>query len=66
MKNNFNILFLSHGGGPMPILGDKGHDEMVLCLRTIASKIGKPSAILVVSATGRRQYRPLRQDRNLH
>jgi 4,5-DOPA dioxygenase extradiol len=50
MKNNFNILFLSHGGGPMPILGDKGHDEMVLCLRRIASKIGKPSAILVVSA----------------
>lgn len=34
----------------MPILGDKGHDEMVLCLRRIASKIGKPSAILVVSA----------------
>ena len=34
----------------MPILGDKGHNEMVSCLQGIASKIEKPSAILVVSA----------------
>lgn len=34
----------------MPLLGDAGHQEMVSCLETIASKIPKPDAILVVSA----------------
>lgn len=43
-------LFLSHGGGPMPLLGDTGHREMVSCLENIASKIPKPEALLVVSA----------------
>ncbi len=50
MKNRSNILFLSHGGGPMPLLGDEGHNEMVSCLKEIACKIERPSAILVVSA----------------
>ena len=50
MKHNQNILFLSHGGGPMPLLGDEGHKEMVTCLQDIATKIIKPSAIIVVSA----------------
>lgn len=44
------ILFLSHGGGPMPLLGDPGHGEMIDCLKHIASKLNRPSAILVVSA----------------
>ncbi|WP_029890425.1 DODA-type extradiol aromatic ring-opening family dioxygenase [Polycyclovorans algicola] len=43
-------LFLSHGGGPMPLLGDPGHVEMVACLRQIAEKIPRPDAIVVVSA----------------
>jgi aromatic ring-opening dioxygenase catalytic subunit (LigB family) len=44
------ILFLSHGGGPMPLLGDPGHHEMVENLKHIAAKIKQPSAILVISA----------------
>ncbi|WP_145108242.1 DODA-type extradiol aromatic ring-opening family dioxygenase [Gimesia panareensis] len=43
-------LFLSHGGGPMPLLGDPGHREMVACLQQIASQIPRPAAILMVSA----------------
>lgn len=43
-------LFLSHGGGPMPLLGDAGHQEMVACLEKIASNISRPDALLVVSA----------------
>jgi aromatic ring-opening dioxygenase catalytic subunit (LigB family) len=43
-------LFLSHGGGPLPLLGDEGHKEMVSCLREIGTRMAKPSAILVVSA----------------
>ncbi|MBY0498487.1 MAG: dioxygenase [Nitrosomonas sp.] len=44
------VLFLPHGGGPLPILGDKGHEKMVSFLQNIASKLGEPSAILVISA----------------
>jgi aromatic ring-opening dioxygenase catalytic subunit (LigB family) len=44
------VLFLSHGGGPMPILGDDAHREMVDGLTAIAAEINKPSAIIVVSA----------------
>ncbi|WGL15720.1 class III extradiol ring-cleavage dioxygenase [Microbulbifer bruguierae] len=44
------ILFASHGGGPLPLLGDPGHGEMVTCLQSIAGKLRRPSAILVVSA----------------
>jgi len=50
MKNKRCILFLSHGGGPLPLLGDDGHREMVSCLREISARIRKPSAILVISA----------------
>lgn len=50
MNKLSHILFLSHGGGPLPLLGDEGHTEMVACLQKITSKIPKPSAILVISA----------------
>ena len=50
MKTKPQVLFLSHGGGPMPLLGDKGHKEMVDCLQKIATDIRKPSAIIVISA----------------
>lgn len=50
MNANSQILFLSHGGGPMPLLGDEGHKEMFDCLQNIASILRKPSAIIVVSA----------------
>lgn len=44
------VLFLSHGGGPLPLLGDPAHLEMVVHLRAIAERLPKPSTILVVSA----------------
>lgn len=50
MKNKSRVIFLSHGGGPLPLLGDEGHKEMVDCLKTVATSIKKPSAIIVVSA----------------
>lgn len=43
-------LFLSHGGGPLPLLGDPGHHEMVACLGHVASTIPRPDALVVVSA----------------
>tara|TARA_R110002167_G_C12702246_1_gene653715 strand:- start:7169 stop:7969 length:801 start_codon:yes stop_codon:yes gene_type:complete len=45
-----DILFISHGGGPMPLLGDPGHREMVQRLQEITATLKKPAAILVISA----------------
>lgn len=50
MKPLPTALFLSHGGGPLPLLGDAGHSEMVACLADIAAHIAKPRAVVVVSA----------------
>jgi len=44
------VLFLSHGGGPLPLLGDEGHREMVDQLEQLTAKLEKPSAIIVISA----------------
>lgn len=50
MPSKHRILYISHGGGPLPVLGDAGHKEMVANLRHLASTMPKPSAILLVSA----------------
>jgi 4,5-DOPA dioxygenase extradiol len=50
MTQKPKALFLSHGGGPLPLLVDAGHQEMVACLENIAFTIPKPDALLVVSA----------------
>lgn len=44
------VLFLPHGGGPMPLLGDTSHDDLVAFLKKISTLINKPKAILMVSA----------------
>lgn len=44
------VLYLSHGGGPLPLLGDERHAEMVDVLKHIASRLEVPSAIIVISA----------------
>lgn len=51
-KNAFrgSALYLSHGGGPLPLLGDEAHREMVDLLKQVTSFLGNPSAILVISA----------------
>ena len=45
-----NILFLPHGGGPLPILGDPGHARLVEFLSGIRDALIAPRAILVISA----------------
>lgn len=44
------VIYISHGGGPLPLLGEKSHKEMVAGLEKIADILKKPSAIIVVSA----------------
>lgn len=50
IPNSLDALYLSHGGGPLPLLGDDRHREMTGLLRAIATRITKPSAIIVISA----------------
>ena len=48
--NAARIVYFSHGGGPLPILGDAGHEAMVDFMTRLPSKLARPDAILVVSA----------------
>ena len=45
-----DIVFISHGGGPLPLLGDPTHHELVETLTQITERLKKPKAIIVVSA----------------
>ena len=49
-KKNAQIVYFSHGGGPLPILGDPGHRVMVEFMTRLPERLTKPAAILVVSA----------------
>jgi aromatic ring-opening dioxygenase catalytic subunit (LigB family) len=44
------MVYFSHGGGPLPILGDASHKAMVDFMRRLPSQLRKPDAILVISA----------------
>lgn len=47
---SFSILYVPHGGGPLPLLGDAGHETLVRFLETVREVLIEPAAILVVSA----------------
>ena len=50
MENKGKVLFVPHGGGPLPVLGHQGHKAMVKFLENFNKKLDKPSAIIVISA----------------
>eukprot|EP00240_Pyramimonas_obovata_P012855 CAMPEP_0118948582 /NCGR_PEP_ID=MMETSP1169-20130426/48087_1 /TAXON_ID=36882 /ORGANISM="Pyramimonas obovata, Strain CCMP722" /LENGTH=258 /DNA_ID=CAMNT_0006895053 /DNA_START=8 /DNA_END=781 /DNA_ORIENTATION=+ len=52
MPKHLPALFISHGGGPLPLLGDQGHESLSRCLSRVATEmsIQRPQAICVVSA----------------
>ncbi len=45
-----SVLFIPHGGGPLPLFGDESHQDMVDFLKEITPTFGEPSTILVISA----------------
>ncbi len=45
-----SIVYLSHGGGPLPVLGEPGHVKMVEFMKELPSLIERPDAIIVISA----------------
>lgn len=54
MNRRAPVLFVSHGGGPLPLLGDPGHSGMIDAFRQIHNTLTllphKPAALLFISA----------------
>lgn len=44
------VIFVPHGGGPLPLLDDPQHFQLTGFLSTIADSIPMPASILVISA----------------
>lgn len=44
------VLYLPHGGGPMPLMDDPAHRSLISFLKQLPAKYNKPAAIVVISA----------------
>ena len=44
------VIFIPHGGGPMPLLGEPNHLPLVNFLQNLAVSLTKPKAIIIISA----------------
>ena len=49
-EDKAQIVYFSHGGGPLPILGDASHQAMIHFMEKLPSQLRKPDAIVVISA----------------
>ena len=49
-STKMDIIYFSHGGGPLPLLDEISHREMVNFLQSLSSTLTKPEAIVVFSA----------------
>ena len=45
-----SVVFIPHGGGPLPLLGDKSHLDLVNFLQALPNSLIQPSAIVIISA----------------
>lgn len=43
------VLYLPHGGGPLPLMGDSGHKDLIAFLTNAHKVLPKPKAILMIS-----------------
>ncbi len=44
------ILYIPHGGGPLPLMGDPGHGNLIEFLHSIVKDLPRPDVILIISA----------------
>lgn len=44
------IYFLPHGGGPLPLMGDPGHKEIIDLMRCLGDRFASCRAVIVVTA----------------
>lgn len=50
LERKAQIVYFSHGGGPLPILGDPGHKAMIDFMTALPNRLDRPDAIVVISA----------------
>ena len=50
MSSRQPVIYIPHGGGPLPLLGDPNHDGLVRLLKQLGTELSKPDAILMISA----------------
>ena len=58
------VLYLTHGGGPLPLLGEPSQADLTKFLQGIASRFEKPRSILIVSAHWETRYPTLTSSKN--
>lgn len=46
----YHTVYFSHGGGPLPLMGDPSHQAMIEFMTNLTEKLIKPDYILVISA----------------
>ena len=44
------VVYIPHGGGPLPLMDDPGHQRLAAFLRDLPSHLAPPTAIVVISA----------------
>lgn len=50
MSKLMPVLFVPHGGGPMPLMDEPNHHQLTAFLRSVGAKLPRPKAILVITA----------------
>lgn len=50
LKLRSQIIYLSHGGGPLPILNEPSHKKMIQFMKSLPNTLKKPESIVVFSA----------------
>ncbi|MDK2808386.1 MAG: hypothetical protein PWP24_1121 [Clostridiales bacterium] len=43
-------IYISHGGGPLPLLHDPSHEKMITFMKQLPRRLRRPEAIIVISA----------------
>ncbi len=51
-----SVIYIPHGGGPWPLLGDPRHINLIEFLKAVPGLLTQPSAILVISAHWEEQH----------
>ena len=49
-NDSARIIYFSHGGGPLPILGDASHRAMIAFMQVLPDQLERPEAVVVISA----------------
>lgn len=50
MSTRAPVLYLPHGGGPMPLLDDPAHAGLIRFLKQLGRQLARPQAIVLISA----------------